>query len=105
MIVIGAAVIAITVLGFCGVFTQYKCIMGLHLGLLAFMSVMLFVAGILGYALLGELEDKVKGRMEEVVIQHYGINLDTDDENRRLTAAWDDIQHTLAKILSQLNIF
>ena len=29
MIVTGSAIIAITLLGFCGVFTQYKCIMGL----------------------------------------------------------------------------
>lgn len=94
MIITGAAILAITLLGFCGVFTRYKCIMGLHLGLLAFMSVMLFVAGILGYALLGELEDKVKGKMEVVVVEHYGINLDTNAENRRLTTAWDDIQQT-----------
>ena len=29
MIVTGSAIIAITLLGFCGVFTLYKCIMGL----------------------------------------------------------------------------
>lgn len=94
MIITGAAILIITVIGFCGVFTQYKCIMGLHLGFLAFMSVMLFVAGILGYALLGELKSKVKGRMEEVVTHHYGLSLTMDAENRRLTSAWDDIQQT-----------
>ncbi|XP_076440007.1 CD151 antigen-like [Babylonia areolata] len=92
MIITGAAIIAITLLGFCGVFTRYKCIMGLHLGLLAFMSVMLFVAGILGYVLLGELEDKVKEKMEDVLTHQYGIQ----KRSRRITDAWDDIQQSFS---------
>ncbi|KAK7101200.1 CD151 antigen-like [Littorina saxatilis] len=93
MIMIGSAIIAITFLGFCGVLTQYKCVMGLHLGLLAFMSVMLFVAGILGYVLLSELEDKVKEEMEHGLIEKYGVS-DRPDSKSRLTRAWDDIQQT-----------
>ncbi|PVD23320.1 hypothetical protein C0Q70_16588 [Pomacea canaliculata] len=94
MITVGSAIIVITLMGFCGVYTQYKCIMGLHLGLLAFMSVMLFVAGIIGYVLISDLEDKVKEKMEGIIITHYGINIDLDSENRQITEAWDTIQRT-----------
>ncbi|KAL8584292.1 hypothetical protein ACOMHN_014711 [Nucella lapillus] len=91
MIVTGSAILAITILGFFGVFTRYKCVMGLHLGLLAFMSVMMFVAGILGYVLLGELEDKVKEKMEDVLTHQYG-----KQGKSTITDAWDEVQQTFS---------
>lgn len=92
LIITGSAIIAISLLGCCGVCTRIKCMMGLHLGLLAFMSVMLFVAGILGYVLLSELEDKVRHKMEKVLVEEYGINMSPQYWPTTITAAWDEIQ-------------
>ncbi|XP_048256447.1 CD151 antigen-like isoform X2 [Haliotis rufescens] len=90
----GVAIIVITLLGVCGVMTQYKCIMGLHLWALAFLSVSLFVAGILGYVLIGELEEKVKGKLEDTVMANYGVDLPSNSKNLEITESWDRIQQT-----------
>lgn len=92
MIIGGSAIIAITVVGILGVLKEYRCLLGLHLGLLAFMSVMLFVAGVLGYVLVSELEDKVREKMEHAVINNYGVDNVKSTTNQIITSAWDRVQ-------------
>ncbi|XP_005101672.1 CD151 antigen [Aplysia californica] len=92
LIIGGSAIIMITIVGILGVMKEYRCLLGLHLGLLAFMSVMLFVAGVLGYVLVSELEDKVRDKMEQVIVNNYGVDLDKSGSNRVITNAWDEVQ-------------
>ncbi|ESP00522.1 hypothetical protein LOTGIDRAFT_157798 [Lottia gigantea] len=92
LIGVGSAIIFVTMLGICGLVAQYRCLMGLHLSLLAFTSVMLFVAGILGYVLISELEDKVRSKMDDTLVNHYGIDIDKNAQNLEITEAWDEIQ-------------
>ncbi|KAI8774020.1 tetraspanin-11 [Biomphalaria glabrata] len=92
MIIGGSAIIAISVVGFLGVFKDYRCLLGLHIGLLSFLSIMLFVAGVLGYVLVGELEDKVKDKMEDVLTKNYGVDIYQSARNRIITEAWDTVQ-------------
>ncbi|XP_059158480.1 CD151 antigen-like [Physella acuta] len=94
MIIGGSAIIAITVVGILGVLKEYRCLLGLHLGLLAFMSVMLFVAGVLGYVLVSELEDKVKVKMVNAVLHNYGVDVVTSTSNEVITSAWDRVQRS-----------
>ncbi|KAK3803951.1 hypothetical protein RRG08_059814 [Elysia crispata] len=94
LIIGGAAIMVITIIGLIGVMKEYRCLVGLHLGLLAFMSVMLFVAGVLGYVLVSQLENKVKDRMESAVVNYYGVNVDSDSDNRIITKAWDKVQQS-----------
>lgn len=94
LIIGGAAIMVITIIGLLGVMKEYRCLVGLHLGLLAFMSVMLFVAGVLGYVLVSQLENKVRDRMESAVVNYYGVNVDSDSDNRVITNAWDKVQQS-----------
>ncbi|GFN98558.1 tetraspanin [Plakobranchus ocellatus] len=92
LIIGGAAIMIVSIIGLCGVMKEYRCLVGLHLGLLAFVSVMLFVAGVLGYVLVSQLENKVRDRMESAVVNYYGVNVETDSDNRVITKAWDKVQ-------------
>ncbi|KAH9495141.1 hypothetical protein Btru_018500 [Bulinus truncatus] len=92
MIIGGSAIITISVVGFFGVFKDYRCLLGLHIGLLSFLSVMLFVAGVLAYVLVGELEDKIKEKMEHVITTNYGVDLLKSSSNQVITKAWDTVQ-------------
>ncbi|KAL5020845.1 hypothetical protein ScPMuIL_002072, partial [Solemya velum] len=47
MIGVGSATLIITIIGFIAILKEHKCLLGLHLAFLAFLSIMLFVAGIL----------------------------------------------------------
>ncbi|KAK6180177.1 hypothetical protein SNE40_012372 [Patella caerulea] len=88
----GSAIILIIGLGVCGLIARYRCLMGLHLSLLAFMSVMLFVAGILGYVLISDLEAKVRNKMEDTLVNSYGVDIERERNNAEITYAWDEIQ-------------
>ncbi|XP_041359127.1 CD151 antigen-like [Gigantopelta aegis] len=90
----GGAIMGLTLIGLCGVLIPYKCLLGLHLGILSFMALMLFVAGVLGYVLIGELEDKVKDTLELHLSKHYGVHTDQNQFNRVITESWDHVQET-----------
>ena len=51
-----------------------------------------------------QLEDKVKEKMEDGLVDLYGINTDKNGGNSRLTNAWDDIQQTVGWTLSNMNL-
>lgn len=58
---------------------------------------------ILGTVLL-QLEDKVKEKMEDGLVDLYGINTDKNGGNSKLTNAWDDIQQTVGWTLSNMSL-
>ena len=51
-----------------------------------------------------QLEDKVKEKMEDGLVDLYGINTGKNGGNSRLTNAWDDIQQTVGWTLSNRNL-
>ena len=42
-----------------------------------------------------QLEDKVKEKMVDGLVEKYGVNTDHDGGNSKLTGAWDDIQQNV----------
>ena len=42
-----------------------------------------------------QLEDKVKEKMEDGLVEQYGVNTNQSGGNSRITDAWDDIQQTV----------
>lgn len=88
----GAAIIAITVLGFIGAYKQHKCMFGMYLCIFVFLALMVFAAGILGYIFISQLEDNVRKSMEDSLKKHYGVKTETKAGNADITEAWDSIQ-------------
>ncbi|KAL5017659.1 hypothetical protein ScPMuIL_007248, partial [Solemya velum] len=90
MIGVGSATLIITIIGFIAILKEHKCLLGLHLAFLAFLSIMLFVAGILGYSLINELEDSVKDSLVNSIKEDYGVK----GRGSQVTKSWDRIQRT-----------
>lgn len=42
-----------------------------------------------------QLENKVKEKMENVIKENYGINIQDDGSNRKITQAWNSIQYSV----------
>ncbi|XP_060077487.1 tetraspanin-11-like [Ylistrum balloti] len=93
MIAAGMAAFLITILGLIAIMKNHRCLLGLHLVILAFLSIMLFVGGVLGYIFIAELEDTVERTFENSIKKNYGVNLHLD-KNRDVTRAWDNVQQT-----------
>lgn len=93
MIAAGMAAFLITILGLIAILKNHRCLLGLHLVILAFLSIMLFVGGVLGYIFIAELEDTVERTFENSIKKNYGVNLHLN-KNRDITAAWDNVQKT-----------
>ncbi|XP_048761225.1 CD82 antigen-like isoform X2 [Ostrea edulis] len=94
MISAGAGAILVSSLGLCGVLCKNKCMLGLHLGILAFLSITLLVAGILGYIFISELEDTAKKSMIDVITYKYGVNTDRNRKHNSITTSWDSVQRS-----------
>lgn len=90
----GAAIIAITLLGFIGAYRQHKCMVGMYLCIFVFLALMVFAAGILGYIFIAQLEDNVRKSMEESLKKHYGVVVDKKKNNEDITKSWDSIQQS-----------
>ncbi|XP_033737532.1 tetraspanin-11-like [Pecten maximus] len=93
MIGAGMAAFLTTILGLIAIMKNHRCLLGLHLVILAFLSIMLFVGGVLGYIFIAELEDTVERTFENSIKKNYGVNLHVD-KNRDITNAWDNVQKT-----------
>ncbi|OWF49670.1 tetraspanin-15-like [Mizuhopecten yessoensis] len=93
MIGVGMAAFLITILGLIAILKNQRCLLGLHLVILAFLSIMLFVGGVLGYIFIAELEDTVERNFENSIKKYYGVNLNVG-KNRDITSAWDNVQST-----------
>ncbi|KAK3592903.1 hypothetical protein CHS0354_004130 [Potamilus streckersoni] len=87
MIAAGSATLIITAIGIAAVLSRNECLLELHIGILAFVSVILFAAGILGYVLIASMEKTVKEALEKSVAEKYGL-----DGNNLITEAWDSVQ-------------
>ncbi|KAL3869746.1 hypothetical protein ACJMK2_042387 [Sinanodonta woodiana] len=87
MIAAGSATLVITAIGIAAVLTRNECLLELHIGILAFVSIILFAAGILGYVLVASMEKTVKEALEKSITENYGL-----DGNSHITQAWDSVQ-------------
>lgn len=97
MIAGGSAIIAITLLGFIGVYKQHRCMVGMYLCIFVFLALMVFAAGILGYIFIAQLEEYVKKSMEESLKKNYGVRLDKNIKAYKyedITESWDSIQQS-----------
>lgn len=96
MLSAGAGAILVSSLGLAGVLCRNKCMLGLHLGILAFLSITLLVAGVLGYIFISELEDTAKKSMIEVITYKYGVNTNMNSKHSSITTNWDEVQRSFA---------
>ncbi|XP_022317918.1 CD151 antigen-like [Crassostrea virginica] len=96
MISAGAGAILVSTLGLLGVLCRNKCMLGLHLGILAFLSITLLVAGVLGYIFISELEDTAKKSMIDVITYKYGVNLNRNNKHDSITRSWDSVQRSFS---------
>ncbi|XP_062589769.1 23 kDa integral membrane protein-like [Saccostrea cucullata] len=94
MLSAGAGAILVSTLGLCGVLCKNKCMLGLHLGILAFLSITLLVAGVLGYIFISELEDTAKKSMIEAITYKYGVNTEKNKKHSSITSSWDNVQRS-----------
>lgn len=93
MIGVGMAAFLVTIMGLVAIVLNNRCLLGLHLVILAFLSIMLFVGGVLGYIFIAELEATVERTFENNIKEKYGVNLQRS-KNADITEAWDNVQNT-----------
>ncbi|XP_064604935.1 CD151 antigen-like [Liolophura sinensis] len=93
-IICGCTILLITVLGFCGTFHENKCMLELHLCIMAFLSITLVVGGGLGFAFRDELEVGVREKLVNSLIEGYGVDVHSNPSNAEVTKTWNAVQRS-----------
>ncbi|XP_076463119.1 uncharacterized protein LOC143295352 [Babylonia areolata] len=91
----GGAVALLAFCGCCGTIREDKCVLSFYGTTLAIVLIVLGVACGLAVFFRGTISEKIKNRMKNSLTMHYGVDVRTNLENRRITESWDALQRQL----------
>ncbi|KAK7101196.1 tetraspanin-18B-like isoform X2 [Littorina saxatilis] len=91
----GGAVALLAFCGCCGTIREDKCVLSFYGTTLAIVLIVLGVACGLAFFFKGVISDHIKIRMKNSLTKHYGVDVRTSVENRRVTESWDAMQRQL----------
>ncbi|KAL8557977.1 hypothetical protein ACOMHN_060482 [Nucella lapillus] len=91
----GGAVALLAFCGCCGTIREDKCVLSFYGTTLAIVLIVLGVACGLAVFFKGTISDHIKNRMKNTLTMHYGVDIRTNLENRRITESWDALQRQL----------
>ncbi|XP_005110000.1 tetraspanin-18 isoform X2 [Aplysia californica] len=91
----GGAVALLAFCGCCGTIREDKCVLSFYGTTLAIVLIVLGAACGIAFFFRNALAAKIQDRMRDTLTWHYGLNVHSNSENRRITDAWDAMQRQL----------
>ncbi|KAL4224724.1 hypothetical protein ACF0H5_015421 [Mactra antiquata] len=95
MVVCGVFLVLLSYLGCISAISEKKILVALYALVIGLVFVLLMSAGIAAAVFQDNIEGKMKNTMRRALVDQYGYNVEYDEENEKVTNAWNLLQTRL----------